>query len=477
MADILDIGYVKNIIKEFDGKEIYTCRTCGVTGTGLNLNPSNLSFCHDAEISDKPREVNHICDISEFSSEVYYKSVYELINHFQDSEFACRHCSKCEKQLFKMKKISYVTINTSMYCNSKCIYCHAHTLKEGAWNPLPILEELHEGGCVEDDCYFDWGGGEPTKNPYFAPTVSFLYENHYMQRINTNAIDFSEETLRALKEGKAILRVSADSGTRDGYYRVKGTDNYNVFWSNIKKYCDASDDVYIKYNLFNENSQTEEIDGFLHQCERCGVKRILIDAEISAYQRTINGGPFYFTKREFDAVHELERKALAMGFEVGISEYAFGTRPNWDEESEKLLLPDVYFDNIDREVVSNGIFLKTFATPKHLVEIIQKHPAPVVVFGAGYIGHKVKKLFDKYRIQFELIDNKKEGYNEDFGMSIKNAERFLGTIHARDIYIVIAMRRFRDVLKQLNEMKINANVLWIRAELYDEAEYGEEQMK
>lgn len=454
-------------LQKYKGREVYACKVGGITGTRINLNPDDLSFCHDAEIVKKPHEISFICKPEDFSVERYYDAVSGVIEKFQNPLYECRSCSKCTKERFKTQGIRFVTICTSMFCNSACIYCSSHTKEKKAWNPLPVLEALKESDCFDSDCFFDWGGGEPTENPFFPATVKYLIQNDYRQRINTNAINFSEEASEALKSKKVQMRISADSGTREGYYRVKGTDNYELFWHNVGHYCDISDNIHLKYNLFNENSADEEINGFLQNCESSGVRNIIIDAEITAYQRNTNAGPFYFRKKEFDAAHMLQEKAVRRGFNVEISSYAFGTRPFYDSETGKLDLPTMYYDNIDKEVLCEGVFLKTFSTGKQLVDYILQDDGQLVLFGAGRIGYKATRLFNKYHVQYDVIDSFKNGYDDVLETRVYSAERYLSE-QKGIVDIVITMKEFEEALKQLNEMKVGARVLWLRDELYDD---------
>ena len=299
---------INRIKEEFEGRKLYLCIPGGINGRRLNIMQNDLSYCHEVAISDKPYEVDHICSIEEFSVETYYEKAYELINKFQDDSFSCRKCPHCQKMPFHFSLLKLVTINTNTFCNSRCIYCSAHSEDNKSTNPMIIIEQLDNEMIIDKDCLFDWGGGEPTANKYFNDTVKYLRDRNYRQRINTNAIIFSDEAAKALENKRTMMRISADSGSEKGYYRVKGTRNYTLFWKNIKQYCSISDEVYLKYNLFNENSDISEIDAFIDNCIRCGVHHVLIDAEISSYQPDKNYGPFYFTEKEFSAVHYLAGK-------------------------------------------------------------------------------------------------------------------------------------------------------------------------
>lgn len=288
-----------------DNKQIFGC---DFFGTRLNLNPTTFSLCHEAQAGDRI-----LGKIEELTPETYENSISELIEANKDENAPCHNCSKGKTCTFIKRKLVFVTVCPIEICNSRCIYCTGYMGKK-EYNPIPILEAFHQKNMFESDCLFDWGGGEPTLNHWFEETVEWIYQHRYKQRINTNAILFSNTAYNALKDNKASIRISVDSGSATGFEIMKGTGQYDNVWGNIKKYCEAGDEVYIKYNICNYNSDVEEIESFIRQCELAGVKNLIIDAEISAYQPQKNAGPFYFTVKEWEAAHYLKGIAERKGF-------------------------------------------------------------------------------------------------------------------------------------------------------------------
>lgn len=210
------------IIEDYVGK---TIKCCTYWGNRINFNSDNFSLCHEAEVG-----VYVMGKIEEFSRETYEKALLKHIKDINDGNSKCIECSKCKEHIID-NDIKYVTINTSSYCNSECIYCNAHSGREGSgYNPIPLLNCIRD--YINPKCYFDWGGGEPTLNPFFEECIKWISENGYIQRINTNGIKFSEQTQNALREGRASLRLSLDAGSKECFSRVKGHDNYEEVWDN-----------------------------------------------------------------------------------------------------------------------------------------------------------------------------------------------------------------------------------------------------
>ncbi len=436
------------MLEKYHGKKIMACEFAGAR---INFNASNYSLCHEAEIG-----VCVLGDISEFSRDNYELAIEKHIRDVQEKESSCIRCSKCHEMLFQ-NEIRYITINTSNYCNSACIYCSAHGGKEGSgYNPICYLEEIKD--LLHENCFFDWGGGEPTLNPYFEDCIRWITENGYRQRINTNGIIFSEETKNALKKGTANLRMSLDSGTRDCFRRVKGHEKYDEVWENIRRYREVSEEIYLKYNIFNMNSDLNEIDTFLDLCKKADIKHILIDAEISSYQPEKNAGPFFYTPKEHDAAKYLFKTAKAMGFEVSVSEYAYSVRAERDE-SGRLTIPEKYYDNVDWDVISNNIFPKSFPNNKQLIEYLDGKN--VVVFGAGMMGKELIHILKTAGIEIVgIIDNDavKVGTIVE-NVVVSSPEKVWGKA---DICYLVVGRFAKEQVKDINKFaRQDCEIVWV----------------
>jgi hypothetical protein len=461
------MGYRERILEEYEGKTLWFCEISGTNGQRINLDPYAITFCHEHEIA-RPSELT-ISDVKSFSIDKYYQAVYQLLREMQKDNYPCRKCSNCKKKKFTLYPISgLVTMSTSMYCDNSCIYCVGHFgAKDAGYDPFPLLKPFVEQGMFGKKALFDWGGGEPTQNPFYERTVEYLAGHGFRQRFNTNAIEFSQSTYHALESGLGIARISVDSGTREGYLRVKGTDNFEKVWNNIKKYCEVSDNVFIKYNVCNYNSDLDEIDSFLINCSKVGVKHIIISAEARSYQPVKNAGPFYYREKEFQAAKYLQQGAQKSGFDVAISEYPYESRAVYKDG--KLDLPEKYFDNIDRSIITNNIYLTTFANIDNLVAHIRLQRREVYVFGAGQDGRKIGNVLKMFHIPYEFIDNDENLHNTYIDEHLCTSARtcFLRQPEAQ---IIMAGKYWKEMLKQINEAKyeLNGYLYWMQQIYYDD---------
>lgn len=157
-----------------------------------------------------------------------------------------------------------------------------------------------------------------------------------------------------------------------------------------------------------------------------GIDHILIDAEVSSYQPLKNAGPFYFTKKEFDAAHYMYDKAINMGFDMEISSYAFSVRGEYDEH-HCLKLPTIYYDNIDRNIISNEIYAETFPNMSLLVDFISKKATyEVVIFGVGHYGTALLKELEKYKVEIKaVIDNNSKLWRQKEEVAVLPPEEIL----------------------------------------------------
>ncbi len=449
-------------LEQYEGKEIYNCQ---FIGTRLNYNTNTFSLCHEAQVGDRI-----LGKLEDVSPESYYQALSELIVANEKEDAPCRHCTKCKKEVFYQRKLDYIILATSNRCNSSCIYCMSHFGDNtGEFNPIPSLEEFYKQGLLAENCFFDWGGGEPTIGNYFEECVDWISRYGYWQQINTNAILYSENTARMLSEKAGNVRISVDSGSFDGFYRIKGHKGYDAVWENIGKYCALSNEVYIKYNVCNYNSDKEEMDAFLIQCKKHGVKHILVDGEISSYQPMRNAGRFYFREKEHDAARYLYEEAKKNGFLTEVSPYAFSVREEYDKDGS-LMIPTKYFDNIDKDILCNDIQVKTFASVDQMIEqIFEQNEKQVIIWGAGKYGGKIKDILQKNGLHVDyFVDSDKDKQKDNFlGISVISPEElfqlWMGSV------VILAGIYWREMLKKINRANYyQGEIYYLPERYYDE---------
>lgn len=427
---------------ELDNKEIWCC---DFFGTRINLQNPYLSLCHDAFVGQ--RKIGYLKD---YSPHEYYEKLIEIARDNEYEKSHCRRCQKCKKQIYKFRKLNWVTINTSWYCNSSCIYCMGHyaSPEDGA-EVLNVIKQFHELGLFDEDCLFDWGGGEPTLNPIFNETSEWLIKHNYCQRINTNGIKYSSIVEDALKHNRTTLRLSIDAGTEECFKKIKGTNAYYDVWNNIKEYRKYSDQIYLKYNFFNLNANKNEVDVFLAKCKEIDIRYLIIDAEVKSYQPDKYAGPLYYTQESFDGMHYFYDKAFKMGFKVSISDYAFSYRPEYN--NGELALPSKYYDNLDRDIISNGIMLETEPSVNRLLETLRNNNKGIIIRGFGYEGKLLYRILKNAGIKIEYVVDMKEPNAGTNVVKVKKVSDFLSDNNER--IVILAGRYWQEMLKEINDNK------------------------
>lgn len=187
--------------------------------------------------------------------------------------------------------INYIHFNHWTHCNSNCIYCYTSWDKENYqkkphYNVMPMIKDLFKKKLFRPGGEITFAGGEPTILKEFDELVTFLIK-HGADRItvHSSGIKFSKAIEKGIKENVLHVCLSADSGTKEMYQRVKRVDKFDKFWQNARKYAKAQTDftkslVETKFILIPEiNTTKEEIDKWLELNIENGIKSVVIDIE------------------------------------------------------------------------------------------------------------------------------------------------------------------------------------------------------
>jgi len=267
---------------KYAGKELMHC--CQLGNTIIFFSES-VNFCCNCSTQLGP-PVIYRENLDYFSSDIYFENLDRIIALNQTEEALCRGCSSFKKMVVPKFNKKYFfrnfTITNFLKCNLNCIYCGGlMNSPDYIYSILHIIKQMKEEGFIHPNCFFSWGGGEPTLYKEFEDVVSFLMENKYLQLINSSGLKYSPLILKGLEEGALQLQISVDSGTQETFAKVKGLDGYEKVWGNIKKYCEHPKNVTIKYIIFALNSKKEEINDFIDKCLWANVKNIEISLEAS----------------------------------------------------------------------------------------------------------------------------------------------------------------------------------------------------
>lgn len=151
---------------------------------------------------------------------------------------------------------------------------------------MPMVKDLFKQKLFRPGGEITFAGGEPTILKEFDELVNFLIK-HGADRItvHSSGIKFSKAIEKGIKEKVLHVCLSADSGSREMYQRVKRVDKFDKFWENARKYAKAQTDytkalVETKFILIPEiNTTKEEIDKWFNLNVENGIKSVVIDIE------------------------------------------------------------------------------------------------------------------------------------------------------------------------------------------------------
>jgi len=154
---------------------------------------------------------------------------------------------------------------------------------------LPAIKSLWQQHALRRDCYFSWGGGEPSILREFEEASRWILGKGFWQYIHTNGLLYSPTIAEILARGKGGVNISLDAATPEIYKAVKGVDGFARVTENLRRYIDAATDsgaVHVKYIIFDLNNDLDTIDVFFELCRGLGVTNVLFSFDF----REVNSG-------------------------------------------------------------------------------------------------------------------------------------------------------------------------------------------
>lgn len=161
---------------------------------------------------------------------------------FRLGQFTPQH-----KLLFHSNKINRWLMGENVYpiliefdvsnaCNHKCNFCnfkHTHNGKILDKNiAFKTIQELAE--CKVKA--INWtGGGEPLMNKSFCDIAKFTTLRGIQQGVFTNGVLMEEDDMALLLSTHNWIRLSIDAGTRETYFKLKQSDDFDKVINNVKR--------------------------------------------------------------------------------------------------------------------------------------------------------------------------------------------------------------------------------------------------
>ena len=293
--------YKQKIIADFNkkwaGEELYFCPSIY---SEINFTYSMVRSCCMCTMEPYTPPIFYVAkkhNYKKLNFKEYIKQIDRIMVLNQSSKAVCDGCDFFKKQVVPPIEyngnIKRFSMNHFTKCNADCVYCSC-VVKEYdvAFEILPIIKRFEDYGLINEDCIFNWAGGEPTICRDFDECCSYLFRNKRKQLINSSGIEYNELVEKCLQKDLAKLIISPDSGTRETYLKIKRVDKFDEVWDNIKKYAKYSDNFSVKYVLFSMNSNEKDITKFIEKCIEAEVKNIAITVE----NNTSHGDGSHFGK-------------------------------------------------------------------------------------------------------------------------------------------------------------------------------------
>lgn len=282
--DILKLGVnisqVINLRRTCDYLEYFL--VCGYHEAAFGGKIGKDAGCHSIKpcCSDYGKNnVDYVLINGDISDAVdrYLQFRHSLLEKLKRNEDCC--CTNCRMLKWTVEDISskfyYIIFNEMGRCNCKCLYCnYKERLGRDVSSDVDVVE-LYEIMCKkgfdESEGIVELCNGEITIHPDKKRIYEALSRTNIM--FLTNGLIKDEEIFKRLQNGKGILNVSIDSGTKNTFMAIKGVDGYERVKNNLRYYAKTrKGKIYLKYILLpGINDNQKDMDGFVGLCKELSV--------------------------------------------------------------------------------------------------------------------------------------------------------------------------------------------------------------
>ena len=254
-------------------------------------------------------------------------------NNHSISRSPCEGCHKLTRQAWKNSHlISQITVSHYTICNLRCTYCYVseytpeerRVLSVGSYDLGPVIEDMFDRGLVAPKSTACWGGGEPLMFKEFERVAAQFVDHGVFMNLLTNCTIGSEAVKAGLKSGTVAVWCSVDAGTPDTYLRVKGRRRFDTVWKVLSDYSKLNQYlVTAKYIFKDDNCSTAEIDGFLAEAKKAGVKQISISQDMNEYNGPRSATIAQLPQHLVASMAEMAFKALSSELMVSFADSVF----------------------------------------------------------------------------------------------------------------------------------------------------------
>ena len=256
-------------------KKSYKCEKLEQT---LHFLPTRIKYC--CSCAEGPGV--EIKDYNNIDQNEIKKTRTNIIKMLENGSFPkeCRGCVEYTEikpksfiaKLFSKrvnKKIKHVIIDHYKQCDCNCVYCSQKVLFPDVvqnYEVLPLIKQLYKNDMLDEDLLVEFQGGNISMLKEFDELVKeFDRNNCYRYSILTNWIKYLPRVEDLARRKKCSICISLDSGTKEGFKKVKGIDAFEQVLENIYKLEKKSNaNIKFKYIIVEGvNDNLEEIKSFL----------------------------------------------------------------------------------------------------------------------------------------------------------------------------------------------------------------------
>lgn len=261
---------------------------CNYLLRDINFEPTSIQPCCDVRSVGVPQFpfTGGALDV-----EAYKRHISNVFWSLQEHTEYCEGCPELidadisfetekDKNIGRFMRIQTVSFNQHrFYCNCRCVYCSLWN-KQNKGPVYPVLhavKSLVESGILDEQCYFSWGGGEPTILAEFDEVCAWVHSQGYFQNVHTSALRYSESVAAILAARAGTINISLDAASPATYAKIKGVKGWDKVLATLLRYLEAAitpQQIDLKYIIFEANNQLSEIAAFLDLSHKLGLESI-----------------------------------------------------------------------------------------------------------------------------------------------------------------------------------------------------------
>lgn len=308
-------------------------RSCKYIQGGIAFRHDAVSLCN--KLCGTKRYEKFNIPYTEGFYEKFIEIREEAIENCKKGILPHEGCNSCpyveEKDWEEDTRFREIEITHWTHCNCGCCYCAMLPVTKGkitlfprnaeAVELLPIIKRMLKENRLHPNAFFSVTGGELTMLKEFPAIMKLLLKQEntsYGFCLQSNGIKYEKLLSKALeKDRRTSIVISIDAGSKEMFKLMKRKDKYNAVLNNLKHYLKDTvsnkDRIVAKYIIVpNVNDSKEEIDKWISECKRIGIKTLQPSIEFCSQVVS----PGIFKEKQGELYNYMKEQIIANGFEM-----------------------------------------------------------------------------------------------------------------------------------------------------------------